>query len=715
MKYLKKTTALLLSVLLLFSALVTGATVIAEGESATITVAPVEAAAGETVDVGVTISTTAAIEAVGFTVTVDEALTVNSETLGDAFAEEAKDVYKNEYTYALTADAVTGELALVTFNVTVPAEAEAEATYTITVSEATAAGWDEVNATEFDIAVATFNGGVTVPAPQCEHADLTYTSNEDGTHDATCNGCVDYTVENEPCDVAGENGACSKCGYVAVTECDHANADTTDAVSYVEFTETGITYYEICPDCGEQVVTSTDSSENAVTVAGKASSIVDYKAINVTEAGNYSVDFAGYDATNVKFAYVDGDKIKANGTHTSLTDRDATSNGANGENPFYADYVDGMANIEAPFAGIFLVFIPKDVEAVNVISNASMSTTYSAESKINLVFYLRRDRLVYNSEKVFSDFYGEITHHAYTMGDTTNTVKEIYATTYIDEQYNTDDYDAFPYAVAAMQMGDSVDCKYYGVRDGIDYLIRDKVNHSVVTYAASSSGFAGSSVTAEKKTYLANMLRYGTQCQKKFGYALGIYIAEDSRIATYVSDNVTSYADNIDDVTVVESTSTYKQVNGVNLFGISKSFAAESITQLVFIVNFGGKTGRFLDVYGEEEVKNVTYKFSVDGEMLDEVIEFSEDEADIDVFQKYSDTQYMIKCNALTAVDHAKEVVLYGYYNGEEVIRSTYSINTHCKTKWNDTGAGAVADGHSGNLNRSLYYYGESAKIYFNK
>lgn len=547
-----------------------------------------------------------------------------------------------------------------------------------------------------------------------EHTPV-YEDNEDGaTHKIVCE-CGETLNESEAhVDVDPADGECDICGAELVTECAH-DINTTDNVNFVKFTAEGIEHYEVCGLCDEEIVTSVDTSANAVTVAGKASSIVAYKAINVKAAGNYSIDFAGYTDTNVKFAYVAGDKIKANGTHSSLTDKDATNVGANGENPFYADYVDGTANIEAPFAGIFLAFIPKDVEAVNVISNASMSTSYSAESKINLVFYLRRDRLVYNSQNVFSDFYGEITHHAYTMGDTSNTVKNVYAITYIDTQYNTDVYDAFPYAVAAMQMGDSVDCKYYGVRDGIDYLIRDKVNHSVVTYAASTSGFAGASTTAEKKTYLANMLRYGTQCQKKFGYRLGVYISEDSRIATYVADNITEYADDIDDITVVESSSEYKQVNGVNLFGISKSFAAESITQLVFIVNFGGKDGRFLDVYGEDEVKNVTYKFSVDGVMLDEVIEFSADVADKDVFEKYSTTQYMVKCNALTAVDHAKEVVLYGYYNGEEVIKSTYSINTHCKAKWNDTGAGAVADGHSGNLNRALYYYGESAKDYFNK
>ena len=44
--------------------------------------------------------------------------------------------------------------------------------------------------------------------------ELTYTSNDDGTHSATCSvtNCT-YTATTEDCDETGEDGACSKCGY----------------------------------------------------------------------------------------------------------------------------------------------------------------------------------------------------------------------------------------------------------------------------------------------------------------------------------------------------------------------------------------------------------------------------------------------------------------------------------------------------------------------
>ena len=170
MKYLKKTTALLLSVLLLFSAMVTGFTVTADGNTATITAAAVEAQAGANVDVPVTVDTTGLTAAI-FTVTVD-GLVVDSYAFGDDFTEVYTDVYNNEYTFAVTAKAdadVAGTATVVTLNVAVPANAEAGTVLGVTVSDATAADYAEDY-----VAVATANGSVTVKAatpdvPECEH------------------------------------------------------------------------------------------------------------------------------------------------------------------------------------------------------------------------------------------------------------------------------------------------------------------------------------------------------------------------------------------------------------------------------------------------------------------------------------------------------------------------------------------------------------------
>lgn len=178
MKYLKKTTALLLSVLLLFSAMVTGVTVTAEGNTATITAATVEAEAGANVDVPVTVETTGLAAAI-FTVTVD-GLVVNSYAFGDDFTEVYTDVYNNEYTFAVTAKAdadVAGTATVVTLNVAVPVNAEEGTVLDVTVADATAADYAEA-----DVAVATVNGSVTVKAAEIEDTKYTVTFKDaDGT------------------------------------------------------------------------------------------------------------------------------------------------------------------------------------------------------------------------------------------------------------------------------------------------------------------------------------------------------------------------------------------------------------------------------------------------------------------------------------------------------------------------------------------------------
>lgn len=169
MKYLKKTTALLLSVLLLFSAMVTGATVLADGNTATITVASVEAAAGASIEVPVTISGND-IGGAYFTVDVD-GLTVNDVTIGENF----KDWGNDELTYALTVaadEAFAGEAVLVTLNVAVPADAAEGTVYDITFTDVTVSGWND---DETDVATTVEAGAVTVKAAEaeCEHSNAT--------------------------------------------------------------------------------------------------------------------------------------------------------------------------------------------------------------------------------------------------------------------------------------------------------------------------------------------------------------------------------------------------------------------------------------------------------------------------------------------------------------------------------------------------------------
>lgn len=191
MKYLKKTTALLLTVLLLFSAMVTGFTVSAEANTATITAAAVEVEASGTVNVPVKVTTTGLAAAV-LTITVDDALTIDEDSIvnGEQFAIQASDVYNNVITVAVTAagdaNVVGTDIALISFDVTAPAEA-AEA-MPITVAATDTSDWAEAAVT-----VSTVDGSVTI-ASEHVHTEGELISATPAVGDASHNHVTDGSV-----------------------------------------------------------------------------------------------------------------------------------------------------------------------------------------------------------------------------------------------------------------------------------------------------------------------------------------------------------------------------------------------------------------------------------------------------------------------------------------------------------------------------------------
>lgn len=77
---------------------------------------------------------------------------------------------------------------------------------------------------------------------------ISYVSNDDGTHTKSCARCGVLSAA-ETCDMAGTDGACSKCGYksVSTNSCDHKNIMYTTA-------DAGYVHTGVCRDCGQTVV-----------------------------------------------------------------------------------------------------------------------------------------------------------------------------------------------------------------------------------------------------------------------------------------------------------------------------------------------------------------------------------------------------------------------------------------------------------------------------
>ena len=87
--------------------------------------------------------------------------------------------------------------------------------------------------------------GAKEPEKECDHDEIDYTDNEDGTHDGVCSDCHETVVDNEKHEY--KDGYCIKCGAKEPEkECDHENVDYTD-------NEDG-THDGVCKDCDKLVV-----------------------------------------------------------------------------------------------------------------------------------------------------------------------------------------------------------------------------------------------------------------------------------------------------------------------------------------------------------------------------------------------------------------------------------------------------------------------------
>lgn len=92
----------------------------------------------------------------------------------------------------------------------------------------------------------------------CEHTYGKYTSNNNGTHSATCSKCNEKRTEN----CTYQDGICSVCGYTKPTtgegneKCDH---------SYGEYKDNGDgTHSEVCEVCGKKINTEKHTYEKGI-------------------------------------------------------------------------------------------------------------------------------------------------------------------------------------------------------------------------------------------------------------------------------------------------------------------------------------------------------------------------------------------------------------------------------------------------------------------
>lgn len=578
--------------------------------------------------------------------------------------------------------ASAADVKVINFTVTFDTTTATVGTYTVTATT------DGTDYDEADIVVTTEDGAIVVEeAHVCAAGDLV--NNGDGTHDVKCSGCELLYADNVPCEYV--DGLCACGAKEPVDECEHVNA--TNRV--VTFENNAINYNTVCTVCGEVVATETDASEDAATVAGTVAGFKEYAAIELTEAGTVAIPFAT-DSTNVKVAYVDGAKVvAANGRNSKTTPYDVLS----------VSYADGVANVTSRVTGVVIVYTLADSSALDaVLSSSTMQNTFALESDISMILKLKKSTV---DSAGFDSYYIHVVHEGYN-GNTPFTYEEdvlYYSST--DEA----DYHVFKYPIAAKQMNDDVNIYYYGVKDGVSYLLRVKVDFSVVAYAR-DTGYPLND--AELSYLLSDMLIYGATAQSYFGYNTDNLASEDNDLdgkvvgtgKTYTTEELTTM--NISKS--LYSDAAYKdKASNTRYLGFTKGLNLESRIEAYVDIKFA----TFVSSFNSAELDNMsfvlTYTDPSDGETKTENLT----KEDFEI----NGTTYTYIFDKFPAKAMNNDFTITVNYNGEYYASTIYSINSYLAnaTNYNSTYTKVPGGASLGTLCKSIWAYGYSAEEYFNK
>ena len=682
---------------------------------ATITVAPVTVEQGETsVPVVLAVDSAAAgineaLIKVSSTVgTIDAEATLVKDAAGTAYTEDELELldysinyiqdatdYGSFYLSSKTTDSgVTAAFIKVVFTV---AADKAAGDYAVAI-DIPADKVIAASAAEDVIKFTYEEANITIVLPHV-HNEV-WTSDNAGNHTSSCNveGCPGFTPATEACaDGDDEDLLCDKCGYdltPATPDCTHENAV---ANKVVKFEEGVINYYTECADCGELTLASTDSSDNAATHAATVANFATYSAIELTTVGTATIKLPDVEQAAIKLAYVKDDKIIGNAQHTNVVKYNPIT---------LSSYADGVVTIDSTVTGVIIAYTLADSTALDsVLSVATMSTAIELQSNIAYKFKLPKARLLYNNETVFDSLYTVIAHDAYDV----NTMETIYVTNTTPDSETEAANHIFVYPVAAKQMADNVTCNYYGVKDGVSYLIRVKANYSVVNYA-STVAFAASNTDAELKTLVADMLNYGAEAQKLFNYHTDLYANEHPDVV----DNMTCASATIAKENIVyapsKSETNKVTISGAekNIVGWSKSLSCEDKV----VINYKLNLTNFKSYYADNvdaAINGLTFKityYDAFGEKQEVPLTMN----DVD----YKEGVYEVfVCDYIVATKMATESTFEVYYNGDLISTTYYSINYYLQDSYDSTFKYSTSVNTLGDVCKALATDGATVESYF--
>ena len=440
-------------------------------------------------------------------------------------------------------------------------------------------------------------------------------------------------------------------GKVTVTPaCDHANVATNKVV---KFENNVINYYNKCNDCGKLILASTDSSDVAATHAATVANFATYSAIELTTAGTATIDLAGVEQSAIKLAYISGDKIIANGAHTKTV----------AYNPIkLTSYADGVVTINSTVTGVIIAYTLTDSVAVDaVLRTAAMQRSFELLSNISYKFKLKQTSVQYSSADVFDSLYVVVNHDVYNNG-TISTVKSepIFANAELESGYYI-----FPYAVKAMQMGDTVVCNYYGVKDGVSYLLRVMDDYNVVTNAVKYT-FTDTTGLADKKM-ISDLLRYGAEAQKYFSYNTSALVTDNESVKAGLVEGSSVALSDLQKLTSAVTNKVTIDGEELNVVGWQRSVSLDDAIN----INFKLAPANFEKYYGvsadQLQLKmNYIDKF---GDPQTVELAFSD-------YDYIESPRYVYVCDQIAASKMGSEASMEVWYNGDKISTFYYSVES---------------------------------------
>lgn len=309
-----------------------------------------------------------------------------------------------------------------------------------------------------------------------------------------------------------------------------------------------------------------------------------------------------------------------------------------------------------------------------VDESVQMAHTLALENDITVKYIAKAEQLAQ-----YDSFYMEVTAPVYEGNELVGE-----KTVRLEPVAEGETYGFYFEGVSAKQMNDTLTAQIFMVKDGVTYVSRIN-DYSVANYAYNM--LAKAEASDALKTVCANLLRYGAEAQKYFGYRTDALVDEE------LTQEQKLYLYDTDSLALVSGTAVLNDCESPNVSFKSATLVLNSKVIVRYVLNLSAYEG------DAEELSVRLCYLNDSGETVSVVLTALEtvDEAA---------GLYAVEFDSLAAKQMRTLVTAAVYYGETQLSRSVqYSIESYA----------AKAQGEIADLCNAMIAYGDAAKAFFAK